>query len=91
MAYVEVKVDIEDYLDEVSDKDLAEEVMDRIKRGKWEGGVKAQQLEAGVQKWTRNGLAEDIRTAFYARNAARLEMLLTVLEEHESRTVGLAA
>jgi hypothetical protein len=84
MVLVEVDIEIEDYLDEVSLEALQEEISDRRRRAESTRLIGV----GGVELWTPSGLADDLRTAFYARNASRFEMLLTVLQPHE-RTEGL--
>jgi hypothetical protein len=83
MVTVEADVEIEDYLDEVPLEVLREEIARRQKR---DGDAKATVGE--VEVWTPSGLADDLRNAFYARNASRFEALLTVLQPHEN-TPGL--
>lgn len=68
MVCVDFKVD--EYLSDASDRALKYEVEQR-------------ELAIGPQPWTRRGMADDIRNAFYCRNASRLEMLLAELEMRE--------
>jgi hypothetical protein len=84
MSYVDIEIEIDDYLDKASEEALRLEIKERLKRGRWRG----EQLptEDGVEAWTPLGFAEDLRTAFYARNASRFEALLCALEVRESET-----
>jgi hypothetical protein len=82
MASIEVDIDIEDHLDEVSTHVLKEEIRRRLTKGR----VSSTQVD--IEEWAPSGLADDLRTAFYARNANRFELLLTVLQPHEE-TPGL--
>lgn len=77
MACVDFYVD--DYLDEASDRALKNELTRRRARSDWQESPDPN----GPEPWTRRGMADDIRQAFYARNASRLELLLTQLEVHE--------
>jgi hypothetical protein len=84
MATVEVEadIDVDEYLFEASTQALLEEIRHRVAKGE----ITDRALTETPDKreiWTRPGLADDIRTAFYARNASRLEMLLMELERHE--------
>jgi hypothetical protein len=72
-----IDFDVDDYLDEASLAALESELRDRRLKG-----------ARDVEEWTPSGLADDLRNAFYARNACRFEMLLTVLQPHE-KTTGL--
>jgi hypothetical protein len=74
MPFVTVDIDADDVLPELSDADLQEE-LDR--RRKTRGGSKAA---SEAHPWTDLGLAEDLRTAFYARNANRFEALLAQMD-----------
>ena len=82
MPYVSVHVDADDVLEELSDDELREELRRHKKPAKDD--------PAAPHQWTPVGFADDLRTAFYARNASRFEMLLLALEPHE-RTVGLVS
>jgi hypothetical protein len=73
-----IDIDIDDYLDEVSEDALRREVDRRIAAGSWSNSDHAP------EPWTRAGLAADIRAAYYARNASRLELLLVILEQREA-------
>ena len=75
--------DVEDYLGGVDLKVLQKEIIRRIERDR-----KAKAADGGIEVWTPPGLADDLRTAFYTRNASRFELLLTVLQPHEA-TRGL--
>jgi len=86
VATVEVHVDIEDHLEEVSLSALRAEIRRREEPRREAGKTVA--AVGDVELWTPSGLAEDLRTAFYARNASRFELLLTTLQPHV-RTVGL--
>ena len=76
-----VFVDTADVVDEIPDDALVAEIKRRIKTGR----IKQVLSEDSDESWTRYGLAEDIRTAFYARNSSRLEALLVVLETREAQ------
>jgi hypothetical protein len=80
MVEVEIDIEIEDYLDEI-DSDVLERELRRRRSN-------IVQDPNGPEAWTPRGMAHDLRTAFYARNASRFEMLLLALEPHEE-TVGL--
>jgi hypothetical protein len=80
MATVDIEVDY--YLDEASGGALIAEVKRRIAKGEITSGDLGP--VQGDETWCKRGMADDIRTAFYARNAARLEHLLTVLERYEA-------
>jgi hypothetical protein len=77
MAYIEVHVD--EYLPDASDRALKEEVTRRMGMGEWSVDPHVEPLP-----WTRRGMADDIRQAYYARDASRLEMLLRQLELRET-------
>lgn len=79
MAYIDI--DIEEHLDEVSDEALRRELAGRPAKA---GNLKKPRSADDPEPWAPIGLADDLRTAFYARNAARMEMLLGVLELHEA-------
>lgn len=79
MAYIDI--DIDDYLHDASKIALREEIKRRAAAGKWEEDAP---VEKHVEVWTAEGMAADIRNAYYARNASRLELLLTILEKHEA-------
>lgn len=72
-----IDFDVEDYLDEVDDEALIQELKSREKK-------KGRKL-VGTRDhdWMRAGLAADLRSVFYSRNASRFEALLMVLERHE--------
>lgn len=72
MPDVTVYVDPYDVLDDLDDDVLEREL---AKRAKGRGDKPER-----VEKWTQTGLAEDMRAAFYARNASRFEALLMVLD-----------
>jgi hypothetical protein len=82
MAVTQIDIDVDDYLDDASNEAIWSELLRRIANG-YEPPVVA----SAPQPWTRIGLASDIRHAFYARDASRLEMLLSELERHEDRYV----
>ncbi|MDQ1077973.1 hypothetical protein [Pseudoroseomonas cervicalis] len=73
MPYVHVHVDTDEVLAEVCDEDLEDELA-RRRRRKNAGG------DIGVEAWTPEGFADDLRTAFYARNASRFEAILCALD-----------
>lgn len=74
MAYVHVSVDIDaqDVLEQLLDEDLQRE-LDRRRKRRGDG-------VAGAISWDSTGLAEDLRAAFYARDASRFEALLRKLD-----------
>lgn len=79
-----VNVEAYEILDELTDKELLGEIKRRCLK------VNAASEEA----WTADAMADDLRTAFYARNATRFEALVRILELHEPRrreTTGLHA
>jgi hypothetical protein len=81
MACIDFVVD--EYLYEASISALAVEVTRRVANGEWRAAHSKQVSREDpnhVEAWTREGLAEDLRTAFYARNASRFEALLVVLD-----------
>jgi hypothetical protein len=80
------EIDVDEYLDEASASALRSEVERRVACGDWKWPDVPG--DDGVERWTPGGLADDLRNAFYARDASRFEALLTVLEPHE-RTAGL--
>jgi hypothetical protein len=75
MPHVEVYVDPADVIDDLSDDDLAREIARRRKKRPGKG------LKNATHRWTPLGLAEDLRTAFYARDASRFEHLLCALDD----------
>ena len=77
-----VLADLIYFVADISDDQLVREMRDRIACGQW----KPQGKLSDVEPWTRGGLAADIREAYYARNASRLEALLTVLEQREQES-----
>jgi hypothetical protein len=82
MPYVNVHVDWQDVLDDMDDDALERELEKRRQRqGK---------RSTAAEPWTPLGMAEDLRTAFYARDASRFEALLATLDP-ASRTPGLTA
>ena len=82
MPYVNVHVDWQDVLDDMDDDALEREMEKRRQRqGK---------RSTAAEPWTPLGMAEDLRTAFYARDSAGFETLLAVLDP-ASRTPGLTA
>ena len=72
-----VHIDIEDYLDDARPEDIEREYLRRLARGY------VPKHTTDSEPWIRDGLAADIRNAYYARNASQLEALLVVLERHE--------
>lgn len=76
---VYVPFEVGDYLDDISESTLIHEINVRIAKG----GINPDVMFDHRQPWTRTGLAADIRAAYYARDAGRLESLLLVLERHE--------
>jgi predicted nucleic acid-binding protein len=72
MPYVETYVDASAVIDEITDEELADEMMRRRKR--------RAEADAGTLPWTDTSLASDLRDAFYRRDASRMEALLMVLE-----------
>jgi hypothetical protein len=79
----DVDVDIDEYLEYASDKAFAKEI-ERRKASK-EAKKTADALAKGVVPWTREAVADDLRSAFYRRDACRFEALLIVLEDHDGR------
>jgi len=79
----EVCIDIDDHLGEASISALVAEVTRRVASGEWRASHSKQLSREDpnhAEVWTREGLAKDLRTAFYARNASRFETLLVVLD-----------
>lgn len=74
-----VDIDIDDYLHDASDFALKSEIKRRQGKLGWEGDDDPN----GVHVWTRRGMADDIRAAYYSRNAAQLELILAQLELRE--------
>lgn len=83
MPYVNVYVSDDDIIADMDDDELEEELARRRKK---RGGAHV----SAVHPWTPLGMAEDLRTAFYARDASRFETLLATLDP-ASRTPGLTA
>lgn len=77
MPQVSVYVDAGDVLADLSDEMLDAEVERRRKR---RHGTKRPE-----ETWSPAGLADDLRSAYYARNASRFEALLIALEAPELR------
>lgn len=75
-----VELDVDDYLYDASESALKAEVGRRVAEGKWS----VSSAPEAPQPWSREGLAADIRAAYYARDASRLELLLVVLEDREA-------
>jgi hypothetical protein len=73
MPTLNVYVDASDVLDDLSDSELENELDRRRKKA-------ANPRDDGQQRWCAVGFAEDLRTAFYARNASRFEALLCALD-----------
>jgi hypothetical protein len=73
---VDVDIDVDEILPELGDEELEAELRRRRKRS-----GKATADDGQTHVWTPVALAEDLRTAFYARNASRFEQLLCVLDE----------
>jgi hypothetical protein len=80
MALIDICID--DNLDDASDGALTREVKARIAAGHFK--IRALMPDEKTEAWCRAGLAADIRQAFYARDANRLEALLAVLERVEA-------
>lgn len=76
MPSVTVDIDVDDVLDELDDEELEAELRRRRKKS---GKAVADDRQTHI--WTPVALAEDLRTAFYARNASRFEHLLRVLDD----------
>ena len=80
-----IYVDAVEVLDELTDTELLDEIEHR--------GIRID--PASEEAWTADAMADDLRTAFYSRNAARFEALVRILERHEPRrrepTTGLHA
>ena len=66
-------------VDRVVNAELIRVVQDRIAQNK----IKVSDFFGphDPEPWGHAGLADDIRTAFYRRDASRMEMLLRVLED----------
>lgn len=79
MACVDIQVDY--YLDEASDSALLDELRCRRAKPQWKPA--AEDDPNGTHAWTRRGMADDIRQAYYARNTNRLEVILAQLELRE--------
>jgi len=80
MSRVDIEVDVDDYADYISKATFKRELLRRVSIGE----IKPADFERDkVEPWTRAGLAEDIRRAFYVRDASRMESLLRVLETAE--------
>lgn len=75
-----VDIDVDDYLYDASVSALKAEVARRVADGTWSIPWKPEDPEP----WSRAGLAADIRAAYYARDASRLELLLVILEDREA-------
>lgn len=75
-----VDIDVDDFLYDASITALKSEVGRRVAAGEWS----APSGPEAPQPWSREGLAADIRAAYYARDASRLELLLVVLEDREA-------
>lgn len=78
-----IEIEIEDYLHEVDTDTLRRELKSR------EMDAQPGDDPNGPHYWTPIGLVTDLRTAFYAPNAARFEMLLAVLESGGDPMPGL--
>jgi len=79
MPTVTVGVDVDDVLDDLSDKELEQELERRLRR---RGGG----IGSAPHPWTNAAIADDLRTAFYARDASRFEALLAVLDPPRSNS-----
>ena len=77
MACIDIEVDF--YLDEASTSALRSEVNRRIADGSW----KIDPMIDEIEPWTPQGMAADLRSAFYRRDASRFELLLKVLEPRQ--------
>jgi len=75
MPYVQVWVDAERDLGDFDTEELEAEINRRRNM------LLAKNVETGAHDWTSIGLAEDLRTAFYARDTSRFETLLCVLDD----------
>lgn len=75
-----IDLDLDDHASDLSDDVIAYEFRRRLDLGR----ISPKTIEKHVEPWTPHGLAADLRTAFYARNASRFEILLGVLETHEA-------
>lgn len=90
MPYVSMHIDGQDVLEELDNEDLLREIGRRRTAGKWNGSA----VDDDSEHWTPPGMADDLRTAFYARNASRFEAIIRALElrgEPPRHTAGLAA
>lgn len=75
-----VDIEIDDYLFDASDFALKAEIKRRQGTRGWDGYDDPH----GVHPWTKVGMAHDLRTAFYARDATRMELILAQLELRET-------
>ena len=76
MTYATIDIEIEDYLYRVPTETLRLELKSRK-------DAEPGDDPNGPHEWTPVGMADDLRTAFYARNASRFEALLAVLDPHK--------
>ena len=74
MPYINISV--EEALEDVSADDLKRELLRRT-------GKSQDHDTNGLEPWTPSGLADDLRSAFYRRDASRFEALLIVLQPHQ--------
>jgi hypothetical protein len=73
MTYACIDIEIEDYLYKLPTETLRLELKSRK-------DAKPEDSPGAPHEWTPIGMADDLRTAFYARNASRFEALLAVLD-----------
>ncbi len=72
MASIDVEVDIDEYLNEASTEALRTELEHRMKK-------KNPHVTVGLS-WGPMEMADDLRKAFYARDANQFEFLLRTLD-----------
>lgn len=75
-------IEVDDYLHEASINSLKHEVANRISSKEWKGPFPTAADDS--EPWAPASLADDIRKAFYARDASRPEILLSVLERYSA-------
>lgn len=91
MAEVTVTIDIDDHLDEASEHSLRAELARREKKRAPPGAPAPRLVRprfpslADPHPWTTPGLAEDLRSAFYRRDASRFEALLAIAERRAAQ------
>jgi hypothetical protein len=81
MPYAEEIVSVYFSANDCDSDDIWAVLLKRIAKKEW---TPPPAMLEGFEPWCPGGLAADIRSAFYARNATRLENLLMVLERKEA-------